>query len=158
MKLSKRVFAFLLLAFMVIVVNNASVSAAPLADGVETLPVVKVPKNARCGALWPTAVEAGWSPKDLTTLDYIMYRESKCNTKAFNGDDPMGGSVGLTQINMFWCKPNSSRKVGFLQSEKVLKMCTELFDPETNLKAALTIFQYGESRYGKGNGFGPWNL
>jgi len=157
MKLSKRVFAFIFLAFMVLIVNNASVSASPI-DGASMFPVVRVPEDAYCGELWETAVRVGWKRKDLEVLDYIMYRESRCNAKSFNGKDPMGGSVGLTQINMFWCKPNSSRKVGFLQSEKVLDVCTELFNPEVNLKAALTIFQYGESRYGKGSGFGPWNL
>jgi len=92
--------------------------------------------------------------KMMYQIDYIMYRESRCNASAINKKDPNGGSVGLFQINKFWCKPNRYSKKGFLQDAGVLKQCKDLYDPTTSGKAFMAIYDYADDRYG--DGFGPW--
>lgn len=90
----------------------------------------------------------------LLQVDYIMWRESRCNASVINRDDPNGGSIGLFQINKFWCKPNRYTKQGFLQDAGVLDKCKELYDPVTSAKAFMAIYDYADNRYG--DGFGPW--
>ena len=87
-------------------------------------------------------------------VDYIMWRESRCITSVINRKDPNGGSLGLFQINKFWCKPNRYTKKGFLQDAGVLTKCKELHNPETAAKAFMAIYDYAHNRYG--DGFGPW--
>jgi hypothetical protein len=87
-------------------------------------------------------------------VDYIMWRESRCNASVINRKDPMGGSIGLFQINKFWCKPNRYTKQGFLQDAGVLTKCKELYNPEVAGKAFMAIYDYAYNRYG--DGFGPW--
>jgi hypothetical protein len=87
-------------------------------------------------------------------VDYIMWRESRCIASVINRDDPNGGSIGLFQINKFWCKPNRYSKQGFLQEANVLKKCSELYNPVTSGKAMMAIYDYADNRYG--DGWGPW--
>ena len=87
-------------------------------------------------------------------VDYIMWRESRCITSVINRKDPNGGSLGLFQINKFWCKPNRYTKKGFLQDAGVLTKCKELYNPEVAAKAFMAIYDYAHNRYG--DGFGPW--
>ena len=94
------------------------------------------------------------SNKMILQVDYIMWRESRCNPKNINREDPMGGSVGLFQINKFWCKPNQYTKQGFLQDAGVLEKCHELYNPVVSAKAFMAIYDYAYNRYG--DGFGPW--
>jgi hypothetical protein len=42
--------------------------------------------------------------------------------------DPNGGSYGLTQINGFWCLPNSNWPIGWLQEKGILEECSDLFN------------------------------
>jgi hypothetical protein len=98
----------------------------------------------------PLAVEIGWPEEQLPKLSYAVYRESRCRPDQHNADDPMGGSNGLVQINRFWCRPSQYWPDGWLQTQGVLDDCDELFDPETNLRAALAIWE--------NSGWGPWNL
>lgn len=109
---------------------------------------VEVPASARCPQWWQTAVDAGWRQSQLPTLDYLMWRESRCNTGAHNTEDPMGGSRGLVQINGFWTP--------WLASKGIVSRSEGLFGPYRNLRAALAIYNYADARYD--NGFGPWNL
>ena len=109
---------------------------------------VEVPVSARCPQWWQTAVDAGWRQSQLPTLDYLMWRESRCNTGAHNTEDPMGGSRGLVQINGFWTP--------WLSSRGIVSRSEGLFGPYRNLRAALAIYNYADARYD--NGFGPWNL
>lgn len=95
-----------------------------------------------------------YSREMMVKVDYIMWRESRCNASVINRDDPMGGSIGLFQINQFWCKPNSQTKRGFLQDAGVLKDCKELYNPVVNGMAMMAIYDYAHNRYG--DGFGPW--
>ena len=91
----------------------------------------------------------GWPQDQLDTLAVVMLRESRCTPTAHNVDDPHGGSYGLTQINGFWCLPNSNWPQGWLQVEGVGVIdCSELFIPEANLRAALAIYN--------NSGWGPW--
>lgn len=78
----------------------------------------------------------------LPSLDRIMYRESRCLPDQVNLDDPNGGSHGLTQINGFWCKPSRWYPLGYLQTFGVLTECADLYNPETNLRAAYALVQY----------------
>ena len=87
-------------------------------------------------------------------VDYIMWRESRCNALVINRDDPMGGSIGLFQINKFWCKPNKYTKQGFLQDAGVLTKCKELYNPIVSANAMMAIYDYADNRYG--DGWGPW--
>jgi len=87
-------------------------------------------------------------------VDYIMWRESRCNASVINRDDPMGGSIGLFQINKFWCKPNRYTERGFLQDAGVLTKCKDLYNPIINGKAMMAIYDYANNRYG--DGWGPW--
>ena len=87
-------------------------------------------------------------------VDYIMWRESRCITSVINRKDPNGGSLGLFQINKFWCKPNRYTKQGFLQDAGVLSKCRELYNPKVAAKAFMAIYDYADNRYG--DGFGPW--
>ena len=98
------------------------------------------------------AVSVGWPVDEIETVDYLMYRESRCDPSVINTDDPRGGSRGLLQINGHWCRPNPSYgiDVGWLQESGVLDECDDLYDPDVNLKAALVIWlEYG---------YGPWGL
>jgi hypothetical protein len=87
-------------------------------------------------------------------VDYIMWRESRCNASAINKQDPNGGSLGLFQINKFWCKPNRYSKRGFLQQAGVLTKCAELYNPIVSANAMMAIYDYANDRYG--DGWGPW--
>ncbi len=109
---------------------------------------VEVSASALCPQWWQTAVDAGWSESLLPTLDYLMWRESRCDPAQHNTDDPMGGSRGLVQINGFWTP--------WLASKGIVRRSEGLFTPFRNLRSALAIYNYADARYD--NGFGPWNL
>jgi hypothetical protein len=87
-------------------------------------------------------------------VDYIMWRESRCIASVINRKDPNGGSLGLFQINKFWCKPNRYTKQGFLQDAGVLTKCKELYNPIISGRAMMAIYDYADNRYG--DGWGPW--
>lgn len=110
-----------------------------------------------CPEWHEAALKAGWAPDHLSKLSYIMWRESRCLPSAHNTKDPTpDGSRGLVQINGYWCRVNRYNPQGFLQAHKVLGTCQDLHDPETNLKAALTIWRYGRD-LGR-SGWGPWTV
>ena len=109
---------------------------------------VDISASALCPQWWQTAVDAGWRESLLPTLDYLMWRESRCNPNSHNTDDPMGGSRGLVQINGFWTP--------WLASRGIVKRSEGLFGPLRNLRSALAIYNYADARYD--NGFGPWGL
>lgn len=98
------------------------------------------------------AVTIGWpnDPDVLHVLDTVIHRESNGRPDAWNQNDPMTGSYGITQINGFWCSPTQYNPDGFMQAQGILTTCTDLFDPATNLRAALIIW----TRQG---GFDAWS-
>jgi len=97
------------------------------------------------------AVTLGWDTDDLVMLERVMWKESRCQPHQLNASDPNGGSLGLTQVNKFWCLPSSYYPNGYLQTMRVLTTCEELYLPEFNLLAALAIFDYA-------NGWSQWGL
>ena len=109
---------------------------------------VDISASARCPQWWQLAVDAGWRQSLLPTLDYLMWRESRCDPALHNTDDPNGGSRGLVQINGFWTP--------WLASRGIVKRSEGLFGPYRNLRSALAIYNYAEERHG--NGFSPWGL
>ena len=117
-----------------------------------TVPVTTpITQPDACQTVFDMARHVGWAEQDLTQLVAIAYRESRCNPAAFNPTDPNGGSAGVMQINYFWCKPSSYYANGYLQAYGLLTVCDDLFDLETNLRAALNIWRYS-------NGWRAWSL
>jgi hypothetical protein len=114
----------------------------------ETIPVLPIPAKARQPEWWALAREVGWEEDQMLTLDYVIWRESRGQIKAFNKSDPNGGSVCLLQINKFWVK--------YLRQHRVIKKAEDLYDPRTCLTAGLTIYQYGIDRHDWG--WGPWAI
>lgn len=117
--------------------------------------------GAKCGQWWGLALQLGWQPEHMETLDYIMWRESRCDPAQHNTTLNADGSsdIGLTQINdRSWCLPTRWYPNGYLQSVGVLSTvgCEQLFDPETNLKAAKAIHEYHVSQGQRG--FEAWEL
>ena len=133
---------------------------APIAS--ETTPTtVPVPSDALCPQWWPLAIEAGWTLDLLPTLDYVMWRESRCLPDQHNTTLNKDGSsdMGLTQINdRSWCLGTRWYPNGYLQTIGVLNYvgCNELFDPYTNLKAAKAIYDY--SLRENDAGWQPWSI
>jgi len=120
-----------------------------------------VPPTARCGQWWGLALDLGWHADSMPTLDYVMWRESRCDPTQHNTTlNPDGSTdIGLTQINdRSWCLPTRWYPDGYLQTVGVLTTvgCNDLFDPATNLKAAKAIHEY-HTEQGQ-NGFGAWEL
>jgi len=120
-----------------------------------------IPPTARCGQWWGLAIEAGWTEDLLETLDYVMWRESRCDPTQHNTTLNKDGStdLGLTQINdRSWCLPTRWYRSGYLQQVATLRIveCNELFDPYLNLKAAKALYDY--SQEANGNGWQPWQL
>lgn len=112
---------------------------------------ITAPAQTLCGQVFNMAKYVGWPVNELSTVVAVSIRESRCQKDAFNAKDPNGGSAGVMQINYFWCKPSQYWSNGYLQAHGILKDCAELFDLETNLRAALAIYRYSE-------GWRAWSL
>lgn len=129
-----------------------STTLVPL-DTITTVPTTSTSSTAATtttldeGWLCPDAVHiarmVGWPEAELVTLDAIMFRESRCDGRQHNTDDPASGSRGLLQINGYWCATTD-----FLQQAGVLWDCDDLFDDVTSLKAGLVIWTR--------SGWQPW--
>ena len=105
---------------------------------------------ASCDDAVELARAIGFPEEELDTLRMIMSRESgpTCAPTAFNASDPSGGSYGVSQINGYWCVPNSEWTIGWLQAQGILNECSDLFDPQIALRATLAIFY--------NSGWNPW--
>lgn len=112
-------------------------------------------KYGKCGEWRELALLVGWPANQWPTLSYVLYRESRCNIDSWNKTDTNGGSRGLMQVNGYWCRPNRWSDKGWLQDMQILNTCEDLFDAETNLRAGLAIWLYGEQKHGCG-WRGPW--
>ena len=102
-----------------------------------------------CKTVFEMARHVGWPEQELTTVVAVAYVESRCLPGAFNKADTVGQSRGSLQINDFWCLPNSQWPKGYMQAYGLLTECDDLFDLETNLRAALNIWRYS-------NGWAAW--
>lgn len=107
-----------------------------------------------CDDVTRLLLKNGWPADQWAYATKIAHRESRCQPGALNNLDPMGGSVGLFQINMFWCLPNRYSRIGWLQEQGVIDSCDDLYNATLNIRAALAIWQYADAKYG--NGWGPW--
>lgn len=107
-----------------------------------------------CGDVTRLLVKSDWPADQWAYAGEIVWRESRCQPWQLNNLDPNGGSIGLFQINQFWCLPNRYTKIGWLQEQGVLDSCDDLYNATLNIRAALAIWQYSEDKHG--NGWGPW--
>jgi hypothetical protein len=120
-----------------------------------------IPDDRLCPQWWELARQTGWTEDLLPTLDYVIWRESRCDATAHNTTLNRDGStdLGLTQVNdRSWCLPTRYYPNGYLQTVGVLPTvgCEQLFDPTLNLRAAKAIFDYAQQTHG--NGWQPWKL
>jgi hypothetical protein len=106
------------------------------------------PYTSACEQFSALAINLGWDSEQRTVLESIMKRESNCTPHAFNSKDPNGGSRGLMQINGFWTP--------WLTERGIITQAEDLLQAQTNLLAALAIYNYGVERHGFG--WGPWSV
>ena len=111
-------------------------------------PTTTITTIATCDDALQLALNLGFPADQLGTLDLVMHRESRCLAHAHNLSDPMSGSYGLTQINGFWCLPNSQWPIGWLQEKGILEECSDLFNATIALRATLAIYN--------NSGWEPW--
>ena len=105
-----------------------------------------------CPEWMDVARSAGWPEAQLRKLSYVIYRESRCDPNAFNGADPIGGSLGLIQINRYWCTSNIYWPDGYLQvRDSGVTTCNDLYDPYVNLRSGYHIWVTE-------GGWSPWGL
>jgi len=105
-----------------------------------------------CPEWMDVARSAGWPEDQLRKLSYVIYRESRCDPNAFNGADPIGGSLGLIQINRYWCTSNVYWPDGYLQvRDSGVTTCDDLYDPYVNLRSGYHIWVTE-------GGWSPWGL
>lgn len=108
-----------------------------------------------CADVTRIMVKEGWPADQWAYGTEIVRRESRCYPWVLNELDPNGGSIGLFQINQFWCLPNRYSKLGWLQEQGVIDSCDDLYNATLNIRAALAIYNYGVEKHGKG--WGPWS-
>jgi hypothetical protein len=105
------------------------------------------PYSSACEQFSALAINLGWPADQRTVLESVMWRESNCTPNAYNSKDPNGGSRGLMQINGFWTP--------WLIERGIITQAENLLQAQTNLLAALAIYNYGVERHGYG--WGPWS-
>jgi len=103
----------------------------------------RAPKTL-CEQVFDTAKAIGWPTDQLGMVVAVAMRESRCQPDAFNANDTVGQSYGTMQVNDFWCLPSRYWPNGYLQAHGILSTCADLFDRETNLRAALNIYRYSD--------------
>jgi len=128
-------------------------------ESTTTLP--SPPADALCPQWWGMARDAGWTDDLLPTLDYVMWRESRCDPTQHNTtlNRDKSTDIGLTQVNdRSWCLSTRWYPGGYLQTVGVLPTvgCEHLFDPYLNLLSAKAIYDYAQRT--NGNGWQPWKL
>ncbi len=127
---------------------SAKLASQVLIDGLDFVP--PTPYGSLCPQWYDLAMQY-FSPADWNTIDFLLNRESRCDSRALNPKDTNGKpSYSLFQINAFWCRPSKHYEQGFLQEHSVLTTCEELFDPATQFKAARAIYVEGLVRHGMG--------
>lgn len=112
------------------------------------------PKNVsrdpakRCTEFDSMARIAGFPTNEITTVSYVMWKESRCNALTRNKKDPGIGSFGLMQINSAW--------ITRLTDAGIIKKVDDLYDPQTNLRAAFYVWT--ESIRSNNYGWDDWYL
>ena len=115
-----------------------------------TLATTPITQPDACETVFQMARHVGWPEAELTKVVAVAYRESRCQPDAFNKADTVGQSYGAMQVNDFWCKPSKYWPTGYMQAYGLITECDDLFDLETNLRAALNIYRYS-------NGWRAWS-
>ena len=90
-----------------------------------------VPKG--CAEYVADAITAGWPADQSPVLARVMFRESRCNPKAWNGADSNGGSRGLLQIN-------GIHETWLIEAGIITKL-DDLFYPDVNIRAAVHLYR-----------------
>lgn len=116
-----------------------------------TLATTPITQPDACKTVYNMARHVGFPEAELATVVAVAYRESRCLPDAFNGADTVGQSYGAMQVNDFWCLPSKYYPNGYMQAYGLLTVCDDLFDLETNMRAALNIWRYS-------NGWRAWSL
>ena len=116
-----------------------------------TLATTPITQPDACETVYNMARHVGFPEAELATVVAVAYRESRCLPDAFNGADTVGQSYGVMQVNDFWCLPSKYYPNGYMQAYGLLTVCDDLFDLETNMRAALNIWRYS-------NGWRAWSL
>jgi len=166
MKNARRFVIGIFLTIMVVAVSTCGVdwdkakavnptNGAPPIDlsGVDWTGLARL-MYGKCGEWHDLAIAVGWSEAQWPKLSYVLHRESRCNINSFNKTDPNGGSRGLMQINGYWCRKNKYNPSGWLQAKGILRNCDDLYNPETNLRAGLAMWNYSQER--NKCGWRPW--
>ena len=105
-----------------------------------------------CDAVFEMARYVGWDEAQLGMVVAVAQRESNCDPSAHNTTLNRDKSTdsGVMQINdKTWCLPSKHWTNGYMQAYGLIKTCQDLFDLETNLRAALNIYRYS-------NGWRAW--
>lgn len=90
-----------------------------------------VPKG--CAEYVADAITAGWPADQAPMMARVMFRESRCNPKAWNGLDSNNGSRGLWQVNGIHAT--------WLIEAGIITKLDDLFYPDVNIKAALHLYR-----------------
>jgi hypothetical protein len=131
--------------------TSTTTSTITIATTTTTTTTIAAQKHPECAEWLNLAIGLGWERGNLPMLERVMWKESRCQPHQFNAADPNGGSLGLTQVNKFWCLPSRWYPSGYLQTHGVLNTCDDLFNPAINLSAALAIYDYAK-------GWSQWGL
>jgi hypothetical protein len=131
---------------------SSPVEATTTVAPTTTAPSTKTARKTACNEALQIALNVGWPADQMARLSVVLYRESRCAVtgRTHNPSDPMGGSYGAAQINGYWCQPTTYWPKGWLQTKGIVATCDDLFNPETNLKAALAIW--------RNSGWLPWGF
>jgi len=98
---------------------------------VTVAPTTTVPKG--CAQYVADAITAGWPADQAPMLARVMFRESRCNSLAFNSQDSNNGSRGLMQIN--------GVHETWLKDAGIITHLDDLFYPDVNIRAALHLWR-----------------
>lgn len=121
----------------------------------------------RCPNLIPAARAAGFPEIELEHLDYLAWRESRCDVNQFgqarcshNAGDPSGGSFGAWQINASWAKKNryNPHPAGYLGGLGIVNHVLDLCDWGVNARAAKALYDYSLTTHGFERRWWQWKI
>lgn len=124
----KRILAPIILSVSLLSTGPAKAAGSPV-------------EARRCDKAIELARQVGWLKKDLPTLRYIMWRESRCQNGSIGRNyDSITGKVrsrdwGYLQIN------DASWRT-YLISKGIIHKIEDLLNPRINLKAGLELLRY----------------
>lgn len=101
-------------------------------------------ERRRCDRAIQLARQVGWPVKDLKTLRYILWRESRCQPDSIGRNRNTLGVV--TSQDLGYSQINDASWVRYLRDKGLIETRDDLLNPRTNLKAALLLAEYSEHR------------